>query len=142
MKFIQLALILQTYLLGLACVTNADRLGYSHHLIGAGAKATGHHPTISTVIGRNLSEDDEEEKETGDEEEKEIDDEEEKEIDDTNQIIDTETMSIFDLVAANEDLSVLVYLRRNLVLNGEPRGGSGCGFHLSFCDDAMGCQHQ
>lgn len=107
MKFIQLALILQTYLLGLACVTNADRLGYSHHLIGAGAKATGHHPTTSTVIGRNLSEDDEEEKETDDKEEKETDDEEEKEIDDTNQIIDTETMSIFDLVAANEDLSVL-----------------------------------
>lgn len=101
MNFIQLALILPTYLLGLASVANAGRLGYSRHLIIADARPAGHHPTTSTDFGRKLSEDD-----ADDEDEKESK-EGEKDADQAHEMMSTASMSIFDLVAANEDLSIL-----------------------------------
>lgn len=114
MKFIQHALVLQTYFFGLASVANAGRLGYSHHLINADAKFTGHHTTTSTVFGRKLSEDDADGDEKGgddkDEEEPEEEEpeEDEKDADAAKEMMSTASMTIFDLVAANEkDLSIL-----------------------------------
>ena len=102
MKFIQLSLILPTYLLGFACVANAGRLGYSHHLISADARPAGHHPTTSTVFGRKLSEDD-----ADDEDAKDVESEDDKDADAANEMMATASMSIFALLGENEDLSIL-----------------------------------
>ena len=111
MKLIQLALALPTYFLGVVSVANAGRLGYSHHLINADAKFTGHHTTTSSIFGRKLSEDDADGDEKGgddkDEEEEEPG-EDETDADAAKETMSTASMSIFDLVAANEkDLSIL-----------------------------------
>ena len=113
MKFIQLALALPTYLLSFACVANAGRLGYSHHLISADARPAGHHPTTSTVFGRKLSEDD-----ADDEDAKDVESEDDKDADAANEMMATASMSIFALLEENEDLSILKTAVEAAELNG------------------------
>lgn len=103
MKFIQLAFILPTYLLDLASVANAGRLGYSHHLISADARPAGHHPTTGTVFDRNLSKDDEDE----DVKNTDVESEDDKDAGEAKEMMATPSMSIFALLEENEDLSIL-----------------------------------